>query len=80
MAGLVLIWICFGLIASIVGSKKGEGVIGFILGSLLGPIGLLIVIASKGKDGWRCSFCRELVHKDATVCKHCNSALAQSCS
>lgn len=76
MEGLVLFWVCCGLIASIVGAKKGEGVIGFIVGFVFGPIGLLLVIASKGKDGWRCRFCKEGVHKDATVCKHCGSSLA----
>lgn len=69
--------IVIGLIGGAVGSKKGEGVMGFIVAFFLGPIGLLFVILSKGKQV-KCQFCRELVHKDATVCKHCSSALAQS--
>lgn len=74
MAGFVLVWICFGTIAGIVGARKGEAVLGFIVGFFLGPIGLLFVIASKGKRS-SCPFCRELVQEDATVCKHCSSSL-----
>ena len=45
----VLLWLLCGFIAGIIGSKKGEGCVGFIVGVLLGPFGILAAIASKGK-------------------------------
>jgi len=57
-----------------IGSKKGEGLLGFIVGFLLGPIGLLMTILSKGNRE-TCSFCKESIHKDATVCPHCQKEI-----
>lgn len=68
--GIVFVWLAFAIISAMVGSKKGEGLLGFIVGLLFGPFGLLFVIFSKGnrKD---CPFCKEPMNKDATVCPHC---------
>jgi hypothetical protein len=67
---ILLLWILCGVIAAIIGAKKGEGFLAFIVGILLGPFGILAAIASKGKRK-QCQFCKELIHKDATVCSHC---------
>jgi cell division protein FtsL len=78
----IFIWLVFGVISSIIASNKGNsGCGGFLLGVLLGPIGLLIVLFSSDNKPKvfnpvsytrRCPFCAELVHNEAIVCKHCN--------
>jgi len=57
-----------------IGSKKGEGVSAFLLGLLFGPFGILLALFSKG-NRITCPHCRELVHKDATVCPNCQKYL-----
>ena len=39
---ICIIWMLCVLVATMIGSKKGEGVFGFIAGFLLGPIGVLM--------------------------------------
>jgi ribosomal protein L37AE/L43A len=46
----------------------------FIVGVLLGPFGILIALFSQGNRK-TCPHCRELIHKDATVCSHCQRDL-----
>ena len=72
---LLLLWILFGIVAAIIGSKKGAGCAGFILGMLLGPFGIIIALFITG-DRKTCPFCRELIHQDATVCSHCQRDLS----
>jgi len=77
----VLIWLVFGVVSSIIASNKGNsGCGGFLLGVLLGPIGLLIALFSSANDNGanqsknytrQCPYCAELVHRQAIVCKHC---------
>ena len=67
---IVAIWLICGIIAAIIGQKKGEGCAAFILGVLLGPIGILATVASKGNRK-ECPNCKEMINKKATVCPHC---------
>lgn len=57
-----------------IGERKGEGLLGCLFGILLGPVGLLFVIFSRGNRK-TCPYCKELVHKDATHCSHCQKEL-----
>jgi hypothetical protein len=66
----LLIWFICGIISAVIGSRKGEGCAAFIIGVLLGPFGILFAIFSKGNRKV-CSFCKELIHREATVCPHC---------
>jgi len=70
------LWILCGIIGSMIGSKKGQGCLGFVLGFLLGPIGIIIEIVNKG-DRRICPHCRELINKDASVCPKCQSKLKE---
>src|SRR6266540_877282 len=72
----VIIWILCGVVAAMIGAKKGFGGSGFVVGLLLGPIGILIAIFAKG-DRKSCSYCKEWIHKDATVCPHCQREMEQ---
>jgi len=72
-----LLWILCGIVASMIGNKKGEGVLAFFFGLLLGPFGILIALFSKGNRK-TCPFCKELMHKNATVCPHCQREITAS--
>lgn len=67
-------WLLCAVICAIIGSKKGEIVSGFIAGAFLGPLGILLALGSKGNRK-TCPFCRTQIHKEATICPECRSAL-----
>lgn len=68
--GFVILWIICAFVGAALGSRKGRGGTGFILGLLFGPIGILIVLVIRGNRR-SCSACKELIHKAATRCPHC---------
>ncbi|NLN77115.1 MAG: hypothetical protein GX139_12520 [Armatimonadetes bacterium] len=66
-----VVWAVFwGRIAYEIGKKKGEGTTACIGGVLLGPIGVLMAVVSKG-DRATCPFCKSLIDPAASVCSHC---------
>jgi len=67
---IIIFWLLCGIVGAMIGSNKGEGGLGFFLGLLLGPIGVLIVALSRGNRR-KCPFCVELVNNKAIVCPHC---------
>jgi hypothetical protein len=85
---LFLIWIVcpFGA-AHIAYSKGNNAFIGFFVGAVLGPFGLLFTIVEPVnektleerdvKSGYkkRCPYCREVVKPGAIICKHCHKDL-----
>jgi hypothetical protein len=70
----LLIWLLCAIAAGIIGSKKGEGGAGFMLGFLFGPFGILFAYLMKG-NRHECPACRSLIHEEATVCPMCRSAI-----
>lgn len=68
-------WFLCALIGAWVGSGKNETFGGFMLGLLLGPLGLLIAIISPG-DRRACPHCAEKVLRAAKVCPHCQREIA----
>lgn len=44
----IVVWLIFGVIGAAVGASKNMGCAGFLLGLLLGPIGIVIVAVSDG--------------------------------
>lgn len=65
-------WLLFGLIGGMIGSKKGQGCGGFVLGLILGPIGLIIALLTKG-DRVTCPFCKELIATNSKRCPKCQA-------
>jgi hypothetical protein len=63
------------LIAMSIGAPKGESGKSFVVGLLLGPIGVLLAMASTG-DRHPCPHCAEPVRTSAKVCPHCREKLA----
>ena len=85
---LIFIWLLFGVGAAIVARDKGlDGCLWFVLGILLGPVGLLLAFAVRGDPSTlerraiasgqskRCPDCAELVRREAIKCRHCGSDL-----
>ena len=81
--GFVIFWILCGVVGAMIASSKGgNGLIGFLLGLFLGPIGVIISffvgspagqVAKSVASGLmkKCPRCAEAVLPDAQVCKHC---------
>lgn len=74
MEANLLWWAICAIIASLVGAKKGRPVLGFFLGLLCGPIGILTTLLIKGNRR-ECPRCRERIHKDAWVCPYCRGEI-----
>ena len=67
---IVLVWILCGVAAGMIGSRKGEGCLAFIIGMIFGPFGILFAALSHG-NRVSCPFCREWIDPDAVVCPRC---------
>ena len=84
----MFIWLLMGLAAAFVASKKGRSVGGFfLLGILLGPLGILWaalartdqagIDAAQLKTGQsrKCPHCAEIVRVEAKKCRHCGESM-----
>jgi len=74
MLEIVLVWIASGVIgASLLGQYDRAGT-GFLLGAILGPIGVIVAFVvrrSEQSKRRKCPHCAEVVLIEARVCKHC---------
>ena len=71
----VIIWIICGVIAGIIGTRKGQRRSAFVIGFLFGPLGIVLALVRKG-DRRECPHCRELVHQEARACPHCQRVVS----
>jgi hypothetical protein len=77
---VIVFWVIFALLGAAVGSTKGRGGFGFVLGLMLGPIGVLIVALLQG-NRTRCPDCKTLIHNEAVVCSSCGRKIqAELCN
>lgn len=80
---LVVFWILCGVVAAVIASSKGgSGGVGFLVGALLGPLGIIISLFMGSEAGKvekqvsqggmkKCPMCAEAVLAEAVICKHC---------
>jgi len=88
MGAFIAIWLLCGILGAVIASSKGgSGVAGFLVGFLLGPIGVIITLfmgnaarkeAAELAEGSakKCPHCAELIKREAVVCKHCGRDIA----
>ena len=80
---ILLIWLLFGVVCAMAAGARGRGPgWWFLMGCLFGPFGLVAVLVMRNLKGAptaathvKCPDCRELVLKEARVCKHCGCRL-----
>jgi RNA polymerase subunit RPABC4/transcription elongation factor Spt4 len=84
---VVLFWLAFSIVVGIAAENRGRNGFGWLLlSALISPLlGLILVLilpskvpgneAPSPKTHVRCPECRELVFKDARLCKHCGTRL-----
>ena len=71
---IVVLWLVMALIGALIGQNKGRPVEGFFAGLLLGPLGLIFIIARSAR--WKCPECGGAIEKGVRKCRHCGSELA----
>jgi hypothetical protein len=75
MIPLALLWVVCAIGASFIASGRGaDGFMWFLMGCLLGPVGLLLAFGA-GPGTMRCPACAEDVLAIANKCRHCGEAL-----
>lgn len=70
----VVYWLICWAAAWRLGVDKGRGVESFMLGLLLGPLGLLAVYLKPAGGAW-CRFCERAIPKAAICCCYCTRPL-----
>ena len=73
-AGIFIAILCCGLIGLAVGRTRGREFAGFMLGLLLGPLGICIAIALQDNRR-KCIFCRFSIPNEAIACGNCGRDL-----
>lgn len=73
----ITFWMTFYLIilviSAFIGHVKGNTIAGFLLGYVLGPIGLMLILFSKNRRTIECHACHEKIHKHSYICPHCQT-------
>lgn len=86
-----VVLVLFGAVTAVVAKNKGRSAFGwFLIGVLLGPIGLILALvvsknlaaieheALSSGAAKKCPFCAELIKQEAIVCRFCGRELVNS--
>ena len=73
--GIVLYIAVFGIGGFAIGNAKGLALIGFIVGAILGPLGVVIMFAVPPAPSHVCPHCGGLISTGFAKCKNCGSDL-----
>lgn len=79
MEALLVIWLIAIVLATIIGANKGRAGAGFLLGTLLGLIGVIIIACMRPDPTYGrypCPECAEAIMPAAKVCPNCRAVLA----
>jgi hypothetical protein len=68
-----IIWGISIVLGIIIGARKGMGCLGLIGCLILGPVGVIIVIVTKGYKVY-CIHCRKTISRKAVVCPYCQKS------
>ncbi len=85
----IVFWVLCGIVSAVVASSRGaSGFLGFVLGVLLGPLGIVIAFVLKpsatlpttptSSDGTfiKCAHCQGFTPSESRCCMNCGTALA----
>ena len=87
MIAIVFFWLLFALIVGLIASSRGRSGFGwFILACLISPLlaGIILLVSANRRNQAerpnpsthiKCPDCKELILKDARVCRHCGCKL-----
>lgn len=68
----IMIWAFCGVIAGLLGHYKGVGCGGFVVGVLLGPLGIILILMSVG-NRVKCRFCQQYIDPKSITCPVCHT-------
>ncbi len=82
---VLIFWVAPIFVAGSLGRTRGRYLLGFVLGIVLGWIGVIIIAVLEPtseirremdlQNGFPCPFCMEPVRNGASVCPHCRRDL-----
>jgi len=75
---LVPIWILCAILGGMVGSRNRAGGLGFMIGLLFGPLGVIAAFSLDKRE--KCPCCGGRLNGLPLICPHCNSSLEHKSS
>lgn len=72
---LCVAWPLWPFLAGFIGQQKGQALTGFLMGLVVGPLGVLLILLSESP--WlQCGNCKMWVPRAAKACGHCQAVFS----